>query len=135
MSEFNEKVIAEFRENDGIVGGFFEGKALLLLHNTGAKTGKEYVTPLMYHMTDDDKYFVIASAGGADTHPQWYHNLVANPDVSIEVGAETLDAVATVADEPERTQLYEKMEAIADFFTEYKQKADRVIPVITLEPK
>ena len=134
MSDFNEKVIAEFRENEGVVGGYFEGKTLLILHTVGAKSGKERLAPVMYY-EDDGRYVVIASKAGADTHPDWYHNIVANPDISIEVGTDEFDVVATVTDEPERTQLYEKMEAIASGFTEYKNKTERVIPVVTLERK
>lgn len=134
MSDFNEKVIAEFRENEGVVGGYFEGKTLLILHTVGAKSGQERLAPVMYYK-DDDRYVVIASKAGADSHPDWYHNIVANPDISVEVGTEEFDVVATVTDEPERTELYEKMEAIAAGFTEYKNKTDRVIPVITLERK
>lgn len=131
MSDFNQKVIEEFRANDGVVGGYFEGKDLLLLHTTGAKSGLERVNPLMY-TTDGDRYIIIASKGGADTHPDWYYNLVANSDVRVEVGADNFDALATVADEPERTELYAKMEAVSDIFTEYKEKAKRTIPVIVL---
>lgn len=134
MSDFNEKVIAEFRENEGVVGGYFEGKTLLILHTIGAKSGQERLAPVMYY-EDDGRYVVIASKAGADTHPDWYHNIVANPDISVEVGTEEFDVVATVTEEPERTELYEKMEAIAAGFTEYKNKTDRVIPVITLERK
>jgi len=135
MSDFNEKVIKEFRENAGVVGGYFEGRTLLLLHHIGIKSGKEYVSPLMCQPTGDGGYMVIASAGGADKHPQWYHNIVANPDITIEVGAETLNVVAIDTEEPQRTELYEKMEAYAPTFTEYKNKAQRVIPVIVLKPK
>ena len=134
MNDFNANVIKEFRENEGKVGGPFKGANLLLLYTTGAKSGKERVSPMMY-FKDGDRYVVIASKAGADTHPDWYHNLVANPDVSIEVGTEQFDAHATVASEPERTQLYEKMESISRGFTEYKNKTDRVIPVVTLRQK
>lgn len=134
MSDFNAAIIEEFRANEGKVGGPFKGANLLLLHTTGAKSGKERVSPMMY-FKDGDRYVVIASKAGADTHPDWYHNLVAKPDVSIEVGTEQFDAHATVASEPERTQLYEKMESISRGFTEYKNKTDRVIPVITLRQK
>lgn len=136
MSDFNDKVIKEFRENDGVVGGFFEGRTVLLLHTTGAKSGKARLHPLVT-MQDDDNYFVVASAGGAETHPAWYRNLVANPDVTVEVGTEKFDAVARVTDEPERTDLYEKIAAKMSFFTEYKEKTKgiRVIPVIVLERK
>lgn len=134
MSDWNKQIIAEFRANEGKVGGPFEGANLLLLHTTGAKSGKERVNPMMY-LPDGDRYVVIASKAGAPTNPDWYHNLVANPDVSMEVGTEQIDATATVADEPERTELYSRVEAIAPGFTEYKNKTSRTIPVIILTPK
>lgn len=134
MSDFNEQVIKEFRENDGVVGGYFEGMNLLLLHTTGAKSGKERINPVAY-LKDGDRYVVIASKAGADSHPDWYHNLVKNSEVSVEVGTEEFKATAIVTDEPERTELYEKMEAISAGFTEYKNKTSRVIPVIALSRK
>ncbi|MAU09060.1 MAG: nitroreductase family deazaflavin-dependent oxidoreductase [Anaerolineaceae bacterium] len=133
MNDFNARIIKEFRANEGVVGGPFEGATLLLLHTTGAKSGKERVNPLMY-FKEGDRYVIIASKAGADSHPDWYYNVKANPDVSIEVGTEQLDAQASIAPEPDRTQLYEKMESISSAFTEYKNKASRVIPVVTLTP-
>lgn len=136
MSDFNEQVIKEFRENDGVVGGFFEDKTVLLLQTTGAKSGKERLTPLVT-LQDEGDYFIIASAGGSNTHPAWYHNLVANPDVVVEVGTEKYEATARVIEEPERTRLYEKAAAEMAFFTKYKEQNEgiRVIPVIVLERK
>ncbi len=134
MSDFNEKVIEEFRENEGKVGGYFEGANLLLLHTTGAKSGLERVNPLMY-LPDDHRYIIIASKAGAPSNPDWYYNILANPEVTVEVGTEQLQAQATVADEPERSELYEKMVAVAPGFDEYREKTDRTIPVIILTPK
>jgi len=134
MNDFNKQVIEEFRANEGKVGGHFEGATLLLLHTTGAKSGKERVSPVMT-FEDDGKHVIIASKAGADTHPDWYYNIVANPEVSVELGTEKFDAVATVTDEPQRTELYDKVEAISAGFTEYKNKTDRVIPVVTLARK
>ena len=134
MSDFNKKVIEEFRANEGKVGGHFEGANLLILHTIGAKSGKERVNPLMY-LPDDDRYVIIASKAGAPSNPDWYYNVVANPDVTIEVGTEELQAQASVADEPERSELYERMVAVAPGFDEYRQKTDRTIPVVILEPK
>lgn len=134
MSDFNKKVIEEFRANEGKVGGHFEGANLLILHTIGAKSGKERVNPLMY-LPDDDRYVIIASKAGAPSNPDWYYNVVANPDVTIEVGTEELQAQASVADEPERSELYERMVAVAPGFEEYRQKTDRTIPVVILEPK
>lgn len=134
MSDFNKQIIEEFRANDGVVGGPFEGATLLLLHTTGAKSGLERVNPLMT-MPDGDRYVIIASKAGAPDNPDWYHNILANPEVSVELGAEQFDAVATITAEPERTQLYERVEAISSGFTEYKNKTDRVIPVVALTRK
>ncbi len=131
--DFNARVIAEFRANAGRVGGFFEGRNVLILHTTGAKTGQQRVNPLLY-VRDRERYVIVASKAGADTDPDWFRNLRANPDVTIEVGAETLRARASIADEPERTRLYAAMEATASIFAEYRQKAKRVIPVIVLTP-
>ena len=134
MSDWNKATIEEFRANKGKVGGPFEGANLLLLHTKGAKSGLERVNPMMYFI-DEDRYVVIASKGGADTNPDWYRNVLANPEVSVEVGTEKFPAVATVPSEPERRKLYEKMESISSGFTEYKQKTSRIIPVVTLRRK
>ena len=134
MSDFNKQIIEEFRANGGKVGGFFEGATLLLLHTVGAKSGLERVNPVVY-LADCDRYVIVASKAGADTHPDWYHNIIANPEVTMEVGNETFQALASIATEPERTELYEKMEAQHTGFTEYKNKTTRVIPVITLRFK
>ena len=134
MSDWNKATIEEFRANKGKVGGQFEGANLLLLHTIGAKSGLERVNPMMY-FTDGDRYVVIASKGGADTNPDWYRNLLAHPEVSVEVGTEQFSAIAAVTSEPERTKLYEKMESISSGFTEYKHKTSRIIPVITLTRK
>lgn len=131
MSDFNKKVIEEFRANDGKVGGYFANNTLLLLRTTGAKSGKERVNPLVT-FEDGDRLVIIASKGGAPAHPAWYHNIVANPVVGVEYGTETFQAQAAVAEEPERAELYEKMESRFAAFSDYKRKAGRVIPVITL---
>ncbi len=131
-NERNKQVIEEFRANNGQVGGFFADKQLLLLHNTGAKSGQPRVTPLVT-MADGDRYIIIASKGGAPSHPDWYYNLLAIPNVSIEVGTEKVPVMATVAEEPERSQLYGKMAEKYDFFNEYARKVTtRVIPVVIL---
>ena len=131
MSSWNEKIIAEFRANEGRVGGIYANNTLLLLHTTGAKSGKERVNPLVT-FEDGDRLVVVASKGGAPTNPGWYHNVVANPVVSVEYGTEEFQARATITEEPERTELYEKMEKTFASFSGYKEKAGRVIPVITL---
>jgi deazaflavin-dependent oxidoreductase (nitroreductase family) len=131
MSDMNQKIIEEFRANDGKVGGFFDNNTLLLLHTTGAKSGKEHVNPLAT-FEDGERLVVVASKGGAPSHPDWYHNIVANPIVEVEYGKETFKAHASITEEPERTRLYGIMETEMAAFTEYKQKAGRVIPVVTL---
>ena len=129
--EFNKKIIAEFRANKGVVGAPFEGAPLLLLGTIGAKSGEARTNPLAY-LADGDRMIIIASFAGADQHPPWYHNLKANPEVIVEVGEEKFSALAAEVDEPERSELYAKMEAAMSAFTEYRQKTDRVIPVIAL---
>jgi deazaflavin-dependent oxidoreductase (nitroreductase family) len=131
MSEFNQKIIEEFRANNGKVGGFFAKNTLLLLHTTGAKSGKERVNPLVT-FEDGDRLVIVASKGGAPSHPDWYYNIVADPIVSVEYGTDKFQARASVTSEPERTRLYEQMEGKMASFTEYKEKAGRVIPVVTL---
>lgn len=130
-NDWNQKIIEEFRANDGKVGGYFENMNLLLLHTTGAKSGQKRINPVAY-TNQDGKLVVIASKGGAPTNPDWYYNIVANPEVSVEVGTEQFQARASVAEEPERTRLYDSMAEQYPGFEEYRQKADREIPVITL---
>jgi len=134
MSNFNTTIIEEFRANEGKVGGGFNGASLLLLHTKGAKSGLPRVNPLAY-VTEGDQFAIIASKGGAPTNPDWYYNLLAHPEASIEVGTEQFDVVASVAEEPERTQLYAKMVARMPGFAEYEQKTTRTIPVVVLTPK
>src|SRR5262245_35732284 len=105
MADHNAGIIQEFRTNDGRVGGYFEGATLLLLHTVGAKSGREHVTPLVY-LPDGDRYVVIASKGGAPTNPDWYYNLLAHPDVTVEVGTDTVAVRAEVVeDDGERDAL------------------------------
>jgi deazaflavin-dependent oxidoreductase (nitroreductase family) len=133
-NDFNAQVIEEFRANDGRVGGIFDGAPVLLLHHTGAKSGTPRVNPLMYQ-ADDGRYVIFASKGGAPSNPDWFHNLKAHPDVSIEVGAETLAVTATEASGEERDRLFETQKQRAPQFGEYEQKTDRVIPVVVLTPR
>lgn len=129
----NKRIIEEFRANKGKVGGRFEGRTLLLLHTQGAKTHKERVHPTAY-VRDDGRLVVIASKGGAPTNPNWYYNLLANPLITVEVGTEQFQARAKVAEEPERTHLYNKMVEMMPSFDEYRHKTKRRIPVIVLTP-
>jgi deazaflavin-dependent oxidoreductase (nitroreductase family) len=132
--DFNGKVIEEFRANGGRVGGFFEGAPLLLLHHTGAKTGTERVNPLVYQQVGGS-YAVFASAGGQPRDPQWFRNLVAHPDVTIEVGTQTVPARARVADEAERAPIWEAQKERMSNFADYeKSAAPREIPVVLLDP-
>lgn len=133
VQDRNKKIIDEFRANEGKVGGYFAGKTLLLLHTIGAKSGQERVNPAAY-VRDGDRYVIIASKGGAPTNPNWYHNLLANPLVTVEVGTETFQARATVAQEPERTRLYDKMVQMMPGFDEYRRRTTRIIPVMVLTP-
>lgn len=131
---FNDRIISEFRENGGVVGGFFRDATLLLLHTTGARTGKARVTPLVY-ARDGDRFVVAASKAGADEHPDWLYNVRASPEVTIEVGTERLAARATIlASGSRRDELYAKLIDVLDSFEGYEEKADRTIPVLVLEP-
>lgn len=131
MSDRNKKIIEEFRANNGVVESYFNGRPLLILHTTGAKTGQEHINPAAA-FKDGDNLYIIASKGGAPDNPDWYHNIVANPIVRVEYGSETFQAKATVAEEPERSQLYAKAAEQFPIFKDYPQKTDRVIPVIIL---
>ena len=130
--DFNAGVVKEFRANGGVVGGDFEGMALLILHTTGAKSGKASVQPLLYQAVGDS-FAVFASRGGAPKHPAWYHNLVADPAVSIEVGTETLAVSARVAEGGERNGIWSRQKADFPFFADYEKKTTRTIPVVVLE--
>jgi len=133
VNEWNKKVIEEFRANEGRVGGNFEGKTLLLLHTKGAKSQQERINPVAC-IRDGERLAVIASKGGAPTNPDWYYNVTANPLVTVEVGTEKFQAYASVADEPERTRLYNQMVEVMPGFDDYRRKTTRVIPVIVLTP-
>ncbi len=130
-NDWNAKIIEEFRRNDGEVGGPYEGMKLLILHTTGAKSGKEHVNPVAT-VRVDGHYVIIASKGGAPSNPDWYYNLVANPRVTVETGSETLEALAEVIKEPERSELYAKVADRYPGFKEYERRTDRLIPVIKL---
>ncbi len=131
-NEFNRKLIEEFRANGGKVSGMFAGAPLLLLTTTGARSGQPRVAPLLYS-TDNGRLVVIASKGGAPTHPDWLHNLRANPDVTVEVGTETFPARATIPAGAERQRLFDQMAAQMPNFAEYQRNTTRRLPVIVLE--
>jgi len=133
MSDFNQAVIDEFHANAGNVGGYFTGKNILLLHTTGAKSGQPRTSPVAY-VTDGDHLVIIASKAGADSNPDWYYNLRANPTATVEVGTEKFQARATaITEEPERSRLYAKMVEHMAGFAEYEQKTSRKIPAVVLE--
>ena len=131
-NDFNQKLIEEFRANGGKVGGMFANSPLLLVTTKGAKSGKIRTHPVVY-TKDGDRFVIAASKGGADTHPDWFHNLVAHPLVTIEVGKEKFEAKATQVHEPERTRLYAEHARQMPGFAEYEKKTKRKIPVFVLE--
>lgn len=129
----NAPIIEEFRSNAGKVGGPFLGVPLLLLHTSGARTGLPRTNPLAY-LPDGDRFVVIASKGGAPSNPDWFHNLVAHPDVTVEVGTRTFPARAVVVTGPERDDLYARQAERLPAFAAYERRTKRTIPVIVLEP-
>lgn len=131
VNDWNAEIIAEFRGNQGKVGGNFEGAPLLLLHTTGAKSGAERVNPMMF-LDLEGRRFVFASKAGADTNPDWYHNLVANPSVKVEVGTETYEATAAPVTGAERDRVYDEQARRYPGFADYAAKTSRVIPVVEL---
>jgi len=131
-SDYNQRLIEEFRANGGTVTGTFAGRPLLLLTTTGARSGERRTTPLVYSR-DGDRYVIIASMGGAPKHPAWFHNVVANPEVTLEVGTETFVARAAVAEGAERDRLYAAQAEMMPAFNDYAARTTRVIPVVVLE--
>ena len=131
QNDRNRLIIEEFRSNRGIVGGTYDGRPLLILSTSGAKTGRPHITPLMY-LPDGDRWIIFGSKAGAPRHPDWYHNLVANPQVTLEVGTESFEAQATVLTGEERGQLYAKQVQLFPFFGDYERNTPREIPVIAL---
>jgi deazaflavin-dependent oxidoreductase (nitroreductase family) len=134
MADFNTQVITEFRDNAGRVGGMFESMPLLLLHHVGAKSGADRIAPLAY-LEDDGRYAIFASKGGAPENPAWYHNVLANPDTTIEVGGETIEVIATEAEGEERDRIFAAQAARVPQFGDYQEKTARTIPVVLLTPK
>ena len=132
MQDFNRQLVEEFRANGGKVTGMFADRPLLLLTTRGAKSGTVYTTPLVY-TRDGDRLVVIASKGGAPTNPAWYHNLRANPTVTVELPNKKFEARAKVVDGEERDRLYAAQAAVLPIFAEYQQKTTRRIPVVLLE--
>jgi deazaflavin-dependent oxidoreductase (nitroreductase family) len=133
VNDWNTNIIEEFRANEGRVGGRFEGAPMLLLHHKGAKTGTERVNPLACQPLDEDTWAVFATKGGAPTHPDWYFNLKANPAARAEIGTQTIDVNAHVAEGDERERIWEKQKKLMPGMAEYEQKTTRKIPVIVLK--
>ncbi|MGD0439243.1 MAG: nitroreductase family deazaflavin-dependent oxidoreductase [Acidimicrobiales bacterium] len=132
MNNWNQKIIDEFRSTGGNLGGQFAGDPVLLLTTTGAKTGRKHTTPVMY-LADGDRLAVFASKAGAATNPDWYHNLLAHPRATVEVGSETFEVDANVADREERDRLYAVQSERYPGFAEYEEETTRVIPVPILK--
>jgi deazaflavin-dependent oxidoreductase (nitroreductase family) len=132
MSDFNAAIIDEFRANGGKVGGQFEGAPMVLLHTIGARSGEERVNPLVYQ-ADGDRIAIFGSKAGAPTHPAWYHNLLANPDVTVELGPDTVPMRARVAEPDERERIWSRQKEIMPGFADYEANTTRVIPVVILE--
>ena len=133
QNDYNRRLIEEFRATRGLSSGPFAGRPLLLLTTTGAKSGRPHTTPLNYSV-DGDRLVVIASKGGSPAHPDWYRNLVAHPEVTIELGGERFRARARTAEEPERTRLFDRQAAQMPFFDAYRQRVTaRQIPVVVFE--
>ncbi|MER7000279.1 nitroreductase/quinone reductase family protein [Streptomyces sp. NPDC000410] len=129
--QFNEQIINEFRTNAGVLGGPFEGWVLLLLTTTGARSGATHTTPLGF-VEDGDRLLVVGSAGGSDRHPDWYRNILLNPQVTVELGAESWQATAVAASGAERDELFARVVAVAPGYADYQKQTERVIPVVAL---
>jgi deazaflavin-dependent oxidoreductase (nitroreductase family) len=132
MSDYNAAIIDEFRANGGKVGGPFAGAPMLLLHTTGARSGEKRVNPLVYQTLGDD-LAIFGSKAGAPTNPDWFHNLVANPDVTVELGSDTVPMRARVAEGHERERIFMRQKEIMPGFADYEARTTRVIPVVILE--
>lgn len=132
-SDWNARIIEEFRGNDGKLGGMFEGADVLLLHHTGSKSGVERVNPLGFQRVGS-AYAVFGSNSGKTSHPAWLHNLEAHPRTTAEIGTETVEVVARVAEGDERAEIWERQKVNIPQFAEYEKTAIRDIPVVILEP-
>lgn len=131
VTDYNKKIIAEFRENNGVVGGPFAGAKLLLLHSLGAKSGEPRINPLAY-FDDGDDLLIVASYSGGPKNPPWYYNLLVNPKVTLEVGSETYEAIASELPEPKRSEQYDVIAEMSSAFAQYREKTSRAIPIIRL---
>jgi deazaflavin-dependent oxidoreductase (nitroreductase family) len=127
------RVVAEFRANGGKVGGYHAGMSLLLLTTTGARSGQRRATPLTY-LPDGDRYVIAAANAGAPANPAWYHNVVANPRVTVEAGTETFDAIVTIAAGTEREALYQRCAAAYPQLADYQASTAREVPIVIITP-
>jgi deazaflavin-dependent oxidoreductase (nitroreductase family) len=134
IGDYNERIIDEFRANAGRPPSWSGSSPLILLHHRGARSGAERVNPVAY-LDDDGRYVIFASKAGAPTNPDWYHNLKAHPDTTIEVGSDTVAVTAAEATGEERDRLFAAQAQRSPQFAEYQEKTDRVIPVIVLSPR
>jgi deazaflavin-dependent oxidoreductase (nitroreductase family) len=134
-TNFNQTIIDEFRANAGKVGGNFEGATMVIIHTKGAKSGQPRVNPLATLADDDGTLYVFASKGGAPTNPDWYYNLVANPELEVEFGDEKFTAVATVLSGAKRDEIFDRQKVIMPGFADYEAGISRVIPVVALNRK
>jgi deazaflavin-dependent oxidoreductase (nitroreductase family) len=131
FNEMNKRVVAEFRKNGGKVGGIFAGTSLVLVHHVGARSGVKRIAPLTY-FTEDGRIFVFGTKAGSDDNPAWYHNLLANPRATVELGTETFEVVALPLSGAERDEYFAKQVVVAPHFAEYQRMVTRVIPVVEL---
>jgi deazaflavin-dependent oxidoreductase (nitroreductase family) len=133
VNDWNKHVIEEFRSNEGKVSGGFEGAPILLLTTTGAKSGLKRTNPMMYLQADEPgTVYVFASKAGAPTNPDWYHNLLANPSVTVELGTEKFEATASPVAGEQRDTIYSEQASRYPGFAEYQEKTSRLIPVVAL---
>jgi deazaflavin-dependent oxidoreductase (nitroreductase family) len=132
QNEFNRKLIADFHATRDEAGGPLTGRPVLLLTTTGAHSGRRSTTPLM-SIREGDRLLVVASNAGAPRHPDWYHNVVAHPEVTVEVGTETFAANALVLEGAEREELWRRIIARYPFFADHQAKVTRQIPLVALE--
>ncbi|CAB4896975.1 unannotated protein [freshwater metagenome] len=133
LNDWNTKIIAEFRANGGQVGGQFEGAPMVIITTTGARSGQPRTAPLVY-LPDNKRLVIFASKAGAPTHPDWYHNLKANPTVTVEVGTDVYQATAVEITGDERDRLYAAQVSLMPGFANYQEATTRLIPVIALQP-
>jgi deazaflavin-dependent oxidoreductase (nitroreductase family) len=132
LAAMNRQVIADFHETGGKPGGQFEGIPIVLVHHVGAKSGKERIAPLV-PFVEGDRIYIIASMGGADTNPAWYHNLLAHPETVVQWGGETFPVTARVLEGQERDEVFAKQVAVQPQFGDYQRRTSRIIPVIELQ--